>query len=83
MGASWAVLERRKAEKARKQKNIEKTNENQRFWPLGALWGGILKASWGVSGGLLGSSERIVGRWRHLEAVLERLEAEKARRHNT
>ena len=29
-----------------------------------------LQASWGVLGGLLGSLKRIVGRWRHLEAVL-------------
>ena len=35
LGAS----ERRKSEKA---KNLEKTNENQRFWLLGAVLGGLL-----------------------------------------
>ena len=48
----------------------EKTNGNRRFWPLGALLGGILEASWGVLGGLVGSLRRIVGRWRSLEVVL-------------
>ena len=50
LGAS----ERRKSEKA---KNLEKTNENQRFWPLRALSGrlfgacrGVLAASWAVLG---------------------------------
>ena len=37
--ASWAVLERRKAEQARQPNTLEKPTENQRFWPLGAFLG--------------------------------------------
>ena len=39
------ALEARKREKA---KNIEKNNENQRFWPLRALLEELLEASWAV-----------------------------------
>ena len=66
LGPSWSGLgsllgslgasESRNSEKA---KNIEKTNENQRFWPLGPLLGGILKAlgaSWGPTWAVLGPS---------------------------
>ena len=48
--ASWAVLERRKSEKARKPKTSKNTMENQRFWPLGALLGSFFGASWDVLG---------------------------------
>ena len=50
LGGYWAVLERRKAEKPKMTKTSKKNNENQRFWPLRALLGGILEASWGVLG---------------------------------
>ena len=57
LGASWTVLERRNAEKARRPKTSKKTNDNQRFWLLGAPLGGLLgrlrglrELSWGVFG---------------------------------
>ena len=78
LGPSWSGLrsflgglgasEKRKRENA---KNIEKTNENQRFWLLGALFGGLLEVSWGVlevswavleaSWGALGPSFAVLG----------------------
>ena len=57
-------MERRKAEKTRRQKTSEKTNENQRFWPLGALSGSLLQASWGV---LVASWLFLKPSWRVLE----------------
>ena len=55
LGASGS----RNSEKA---KNIEnKNNGNQRCWPLGALLGGILEASWGVLGAHLGRLGAILG----------------------
>ena len=56
--SSLGASESRNSEKA---KNIEKTNENQRFWPLGPLLGGIFKplgASWEAS-------SAPVARWPH------------------
>ena len=63
--------ELRKSEKA---KNIEKTNENQRFWLVGALLGGLLgrlrglmELSWDVFGPswpFLKLSMRVLERWR-------------------
>ena len=71
VGASRAVLERRKEGKARKQKNIEKTNENQRFWPLGALLGGLL----GRVGGLMEPSWGVLGAtWQFLRLSMRVLE---------
>ena len=43
-----ARLQASEGRKGENAKNIEKTNENQRCWPLGALLGGLLEASWGV-----------------------------------
>ena len=52
---SWSglrgLLGRRGASESRKSqkaKNIGKTHDNQRFWPLRALLGSLLEASWGV-----------------------------------
>ena len=36
------------ARKGENPKNIEKNNENQRFWHIWAVFGGLLEASWGV-----------------------------------
>ena len=45
---SWAVLEHRKAEKARMPKTSKNTMEIQRFRPPGAFWGGFFGASWDI-----------------------------------
>ena len=94
LAASWAVLgrywgllglfgasESRKGEKA---KNIQKNDDNERFWLLGALCGSLLEVSWGVlevswgvleaSWGLLGRLGGLLGR---LGGLLGRLEAKK------
>ena len=83
LGPSWSGLgsllgslgasESRNSEKA---KNIEKTNENQRFWPLGPLLGGIFKplgasweASWAVKNASWAAGDTWRRSWERLETV--------------
>ena len=76
LGASWAVFERRKPEKARKPKTSKKTMNINDFGFLGPSWEASWKplgASWrhlGPSGGHL---ERLRAIFRRLGALLDRL----------
>ena len=48
-------------EESKNEQQTEKTNEDQRLWPLGALLGGLLGSLLGHFGGLLGRLGRIWG----------------------
>ena len=72
LGASWAVLERRKADNARRPSTFKTIGKSLTF----TSWG-LLGLSWGPLGGLLGRLGAVLGAsW----AVLERRRVEKARR---
>ena len=67
LGRSWSVGKPKKRE-GRKHR---KTNENQRFWPLGALLGGLL----GRVGGLMEPSWGVLGAtWQFLRLSMRVLE---------
>ena len=54
---SWAALERRKAEKARTPRSFKTFEKSMKLASLG----GLLGASWGPHGGLLGASRGRLG----------------------